>query len=75
VAATIKIGDQTATISDFEWSGDQSLVDTLNALLDPSEPNGSDPNPDWTAAQNAIKELGGRMIRFDRPFFDPRLVY
>jgi hypothetical protein len=75
MAVTVKIDSQTATINDYEWTGDESLVETLNVFLEPDGPEGSDPNPDWTVAQAAIDELGGEIVSFDILEFDPDIVY
>lgn len=77
MSATIRImSDVEATIDGYEWTSDnQALEDLLNAMLDPLGPSGADPNPSLTAAQEAVKRLGGEVVRFDKPEFDPEAVY
>jgi hypothetical protein len=75
MAATVEIDGQTATIEENKWTGDEMLVSLLNAFLDPAGPSGSDPNPDWTSANEAIKRFGGKILKYDRLKFDPRAVY
>jgi len=66
MAATVKIGDMTATIDGYAWTGDQPLVDVLSTMLDPEGPPSSDPNPDHTAAMMAVLRFGGRIVRYDK---------
>lgn len=76
MSATVIIGGERATIDGYEWTSDnQALEDLLNAMLDPLGPSGADPNPSLTAAQEAVKRLGGEVVRFDKPKFDPEAVY
>ena len=76
MSATVAIGGERATIDGYEWTSDnQALEDLLNAMLDPLGPSGADPNPSMTAAQEAVKRLGGEVVRFDKPEFDPEAVY
>lgn len=75
MAATVEIDDQTATIEENEWIGDEPLASLLNAFLDPAGLSGADPNPDWTIADEAIKQFGGKILRFDQLEFDPQAVY
>ena len=76
MSATVIIGGEKATIDGYEWTSDnQALEDLLNAMLDPLGPSGADPNPSLTAAQEAVKRLGGEVVRFDKPKFDPEAVY
>lgn len=76
MSATVMIGGEKATIDGYKWtSDDQALEELLNALLDPLGPSGADPNPSLTAAQEAVKRLGGEVVRFDKPKFDPEAVY
>jgi hypothetical protein len=75
MAATVKIDGQTSKIDGYEWAGDEPLTLLLNSLLDPAGPSGGDPNPEWTAANEAIKQLGGEILSFDRLDFDSSAIY
>ena len=78
MAATIDLetGQPTATIDGYEWtSDDKNLAEYLNTMLDPLGPSGADPNPDLTAAQEAVKELGGKVVLFDEVESVPGRVY
>lgn len=74
--ATIRIGSNEATITDFQWtSSNKSLEALLNAYLDTSGPSGSDPNPDLTAAQAAVNRLGGQIISYENMPYEEGRVY
>ena len=76
MSATIKVGVFEATLDGWEWAeGDAWFVDRLNAMLDPEGPSGSDPAPDLHEAQRVAKELGGQVIRFDKPEYVEGTVY
>lgn len=52
-----------ATIEDMAWScEDKQLEDILNSTLDPLGPSGADPDPNYTAAVDAIERLGGGKV-------------
>ena len=68
MAATIDLGLGLlkATLDGYERSSDDKrFEDLLNTMFNPYGPSGADPNPDLTAAQAAVKELGGKVISFD----------
>jgi len=66
MSATVKIGGILATITDYQWSSDnKQLQNLLNAALPETGPSGADPNPDHTAALNAIEAFGGEIVSFD----------
>jgi hypothetical protein len=72
VSATIRIGPLEATITDYRWtSADPSLEAALNAMLNPAGPSGADPNPDLTAAQDAVGRLGGVVVAAEAPAEEP----
>lgn len=66
MTAIIQIGKDKAVIKEYKWtSANLGLQDVLNDLLEPDGPSGSDPNPDETAAKEAVKLLGGKFITAD----------
>ena len=75
MAATIKIGLFTATIEKYNWTSEnESLAELLNSMLPIYGPSGSDPNPDHTAAVEAVNLLGGEVVSFDQlPYVDGRI--
>jgi len=76
MTAKIRTIGTEATIDNYKWtSKDKALEGALNAMLSPYGPLGSDPNPDYTAAQEAVKALGGEVIEFTESEFDPEAVY
>lgn len=76
MTAKIIMGGTEATIDGYTWtSEDKALEGALNAMLEVSEVWGSDPNPDYTAAQEAVKLLGGEVLEFTESEFDPEAVY
>ena len=57
------IAGQPATIEGYVWtSPDAGLAAMLNAGLPWHGAGPSDPNPDLTAAQDAVKTLGGEVL-------------
>ena len=76
MTAKIRMGGTEATIDGYKWtSEDKALEGALNAMLEVSEVWGSDPNPDYTAAHEAVKALGGEVLEFTESEFDPEAVY
>lgn len=75
MAATVKIDGMTSTIDRYHWEGDEPVTSLLNSYLDPKGPWGYDPNPDYTAAAEAVKRFGGKILSFDEMDFDPDVVY
>lgn len=75
MAATIKIGSFTATIDNYKWTSDnKEFAAMLTTLLPALGPSGSDPNPDHTAAVEAVNLLGGEVVSFDQlPYVDGRI--
>ncbi len=72
----VNIGGDVAEIEGYEWTGDNdALVDLLNAMLDSAGPSGADPNPDLTAAQNAIDRLGGEIVHADEVEYVEGRIY
>lgn len=64
-----------ATIDHYKWtSNNKKIAQLLNSFL-PDEPEPSDPNPDYTAAKETVKKLGGKVLSYDKPKFDPKVVY
>lgn len=66
-----------ATIFRWKWTSDDAgFADTLNALLHPLGPSGSDPDPDYTAAVEAARLFKGKVITPRRPpECEPGVVY
>ena len=55
-----------ATIDDYHWkSNDKTIEKILNSLLMPFGPSGSDPDPDYNAALEAINMVGGEIIQHE----------
>jgi len=77
MAVTVRIARAETSIEDYVWtSKEASLAGLLNAMLDPLGPSGADPNPDLTAAQAAIKILGGEILDAGEPLpYEPGMVY
>ena len=77
MAVTISTKGKTATIDGYRWtSDDEALVAVLNAMLPEFGPSGADPDPDYTAAQRAVAEMGGEIINAHDPLpFDPDVIY
>ena len=76
MSATVRIGDATATITDWVWmASDSRLEGVLNGLLDPAGPSGSDPHPDLHAAQDAVEQIGGEVIEYDETEYVSGRVY
>jgi hypothetical protein len=76
--AKITIAGFEAEVKDYKWTCPESpeLEGLLNARLNPGGPSGSDPNPDRTAAQNAVKFLGGKVTDpGPDSAFDPDAIY
>ena len=66
MAAIVRIGLSEATCDGYIWtSEDETLALLLNARMDPWGPSGSDPNPDCSAAQQAVEDLGGELLQCD----------
>ena len=63
MAVKVMFGLYEATIDKYRWtSPDAGLARHLNMLLDPDGPAGSDPDPDYTAARAAARELDGVIV-------------
>ena len=74
--ATVMIDGKEAMIKDYVWvSGDKELINMLNEILPLGGPSGADPNPDGTAAQEAVKVLGGKVLKIVPVEFDPEVIY
>lgn len=59
MSVSIEIGGVIATVNGYEWKcRSKPMEDWLNSLLDPLGPSGADPNPDLSAALEAIAEAG-----------------
>lgn len=76
MAAVIRIADTEATIDFWIWrSNSDALRHTLQAMLDPLGPSGSDPNPDYHAALAAVEALGGEVISYDKTEYVEGQIY
>lgn len=58
-----------ATITNYRWRcKDVALRLLLNTMLDPEGAEAADPDPDFTAAQAAVRSLGyGKIVHHDPP--------
>lgn len=66
MAVKVRLGNFEATIENYRWtSPDARLAEALNARLNPSGPEASDPDPDHTAAQAAARDLDGVIVEAD----------
>ncbi|MCB1022065.1 MAG: hypothetical protein KDC27_19190 [Acidobacteria bacterium] len=66
MAVKVMFGRYEATIDNYRWtSPDAELAKELNERLDPNGPAGSDPDPDYTAARAAARELDGVIVEAD----------
>jgi len=62
-----------AVIKDWRWaSEDEAFEAVLNATLDPDGPSGSIPQPDLWAANQAIEQFGGKIIKQELPEYPPK---
>jgi hypothetical protein len=62
----VTIMNEPATINGYVWTSPvKGLAEFLNAFLPWHGASPSDPNPDLTAAQDAIKKFGGEIIHAD----------
>lgn len=58
---------EEAEIDQYQWKTKRATFQKLlNSFLDPGGPSGSDPDPDYTAAQAMIKHFGGQVISWDK---------
>jgi hypothetical protein len=72
----VKFGITTATIDGHLWqSGNDALTSLLNAMLPQSGAAGDDPDPDFTAAQDAANRLGGNIVASDNPDYEDGMLY
>jgi len=76
MSATVRVVGKLAQVDGYEWfSPDKGLQELLNAMLSPLGPSGSDPNPDYHAAEAAVKLLGGEIIDFESTEYVEGVVY
>jgi len=74
--ATIELAGMQATIEGWEWTGeDECFVALLNAMLDADGPSGADPAPNTHEARRMAELLGGKVVDFELPEYDPEAVY
>ncbi|RYX80929.1 hypothetical protein EON83_26325 [bacterium] len=60
---TVRMFCNIATVKDYEWHCDNpKVLDLLNATLEPDGPSGADPDPDYSAAEEAIRFYGHGQI-------------
>ena len=73
----VDFGGTVASIINYTWTcDDDMLLSLLNSILDDDGPSGSDPDPDYTAAQIAIEEVGnGKIVFADDAEFDEDVIY
>jgi len=59
----IEVGGERATIKDYRWKcKDDLLRKLLQGMLDPGGPSPSQPHPDYEAAVEAVRALGGKVL-------------
>lgn len=72
MAVKVRFGNFEATIDGYRWtSPDDRFAAALNTRLNPSGPEGSDPDPDYTAAEAAARELDGVIVEADEDDDEP----
>ena len=72
----IKATDGEFVIEDYNWSGTNAeTVNFLNARLSVLGPAGYDPDPDHTAALDALLFIGGEIVKHDELSYDPDAIY
>lgn len=68
-----------ATITNYRWrSENKELAALLNDFLDPSGPPGYDPNPDYSAALDAVDRLPMKncfVLSYEKVEYDPKAIY
>lgn len=75
MTAKVAIGDLTATLTGRKWTCEDELIEQiLNQLLRGQSP-AYDPNPEHTAAREAVALLDGKILSFDEPKFREDVVY
>lgn len=74
MSAAIKIHGVEATVNERVWSSDiPQFTQLLNGMRKPL--SGADPNPDLTLAEEAVRRLGGRVVRFDESEYVDGRIY
>ena len=69
----VSVAGFPAQIDSYRWtSKDKALERLLNSMLPAGGPSGSDPNPDYTAALDAVARLGGEVLSYDKTESNPR---
>ena len=78
MSVTIEALGIKAIINEYIWkSKDKRFEVMLNSMLDPGGPSGSDPDPDYTTALEAINRFGGKILAHE-PLdyeYDDSIVY
>lgn len=73
---TVKFGPDIAQVEDGSWeSANEALAELLNAMWPAEGFSGSQPDPDFAAAQEAAEQLGGVIESADEVDYDPETVY
>lgn len=76
MSAKITVGKLQATIMRGKWTSDNaSLTAYLNVLQSVRAVSGADPNPDYHAALDVAKWLGGTVVSYDKTEYVEGLVY
>lgn len=74
MSAYILLTGQTAVFDGEKWTyPDKSMQDLLNLTI--PEVDGSDPNPDKTAAQYVVDNFGGEIVKVDSAEFVKGTIY
>jgi len=64
---------EEAIVDGYEWvAADPSLRRMLNSFRQPYGPSASDPDPDYSLAEAAVKLFGGEIISADPPLDPPQ---
>lgn len=72
----IQATDGEFTVDGYHWTGtNAAVVEFLNAMLSPFGPSGADPDPDHTAALDAMRLIGGEIVHHDELPYEPGRVY
>jgi len=77
MSATIQLGNELATFNGGRWiAKNRDLARRLNALLPEGGFSPSDPAPDRTAANAAVRAMGAVILSVDNPEpFEDDVIY
>jgi len=76
MAVTVEIEEIQATIKDNEWECKDKFMKGMLSVFSRDILKGYSPFPDLAVAKEAVKELGGKIIKItDRPKFKKGRIY